>query len=76
MSAESEEDLAAFVALHGAALRASRVPECYWQSLSRKLRGEVGARAPLAGEGAAGSRFGGGTERGSGGGTERGSGGL
>lgn len=32
------------MALHGAALRASRVPTQYWESLSRKLRGEVGER--------------------------------
>lgn len=42
MSGDSGEDLAAFVALHGAALRASCVPARYWESLRRKLRGEVG----------------------------------
>lgn len=41
MSGDGEEDLAAFVALHGAALRASGVPGRYWESLCRKLRGEV-----------------------------------
>ncbi|NXV91902.1 tubulin--tyrosine ligase-like protein 12 isoform X2 [Calonectris borealis] len=41
MSEDGEEDLPAFVALHGAALRASRVPARYWESLCRKLRGEV-----------------------------------
>ncbi|XP_059702117.1 tubulin--tyrosine ligase-like protein 12 isoform X1 [Haemorhous mexicanus] len=41
MAGEGEEALAAFVALHGAALRASRVPTQYWESLSRKLRGEI-----------------------------------
>lgn len=33
------------MALHGAALRASRVPTQYWESLSRKLLGEVGERS-------------------------------
>lgn len=44
MAGDGEEALAAFVALHGAALHASRVPTQYWESLSRKLRGEVGER--------------------------------
>ncbi|NXT09798.1 TTL12 protein, partial [Prunella fulvescens] len=41
MAGEGEEPVAAFVALHGAALRASGVPTQYWESLSRKLRGEI-----------------------------------
>ncbi|XP_068806970.1 tubulin--tyrosine ligase-like protein 12 isoform X1 [Struthio camelus] len=41
MSGDGEGELPAFVALHGAALRASRVPARYWESLCRKLRGEV-----------------------------------
>lgn len=60
MSGGGEEDLPAFVALHGAALRASRVPARYWESLCRKLRGEVGGRGPLpGGNGAEGNPFGG-----------------
>lgn len=47
MSGDGEDELSAFVALHGAALRASRVPTRYWESLCRKLRGEVGGRGPL-----------------------------
>lgn len=43
MSGDGDEELAAFVALHGAALRASCEPARYWESLCRKLRGEVGA---------------------------------
>uniref|UniRef100_A0A8C9G622 Tubulin tyrosine ligase like 12 n=1 Tax=Pavo cristatus TaxID=9049 RepID=A0A8C9G622_PAVCR len=41
MSGDGDEELAGFVALHGAALRASCVPARYWESLCRKLRGEV-----------------------------------
>jgi len=60
MSGGGEEDLAAFVALHGAALRASRVPARYWESLCRKLRGEVGGPGAVAAEsGAEGSALGG-----------------
>lgn len=56
MAGEGEEALAAFVALHGAALRASRVPTQYWESLSRKLRGEVGERRGAAPRGRAALR--------------------
>lgn len=49
MSGDGEEDLSAFVALHGAALRASGIPALYWESLCRKLRGEVGDRGSLGG---------------------------
>lgn len=41
MAGERAAELGAFAALHGPALRASGVPVRYWDSLRRKLEGEV-----------------------------------
>ncbi|XP_053318735.1 tubulin--tyrosine ligase-like protein 12 [Spea bombifrons] len=38
---QQDEDYSQFVALHRAALTASGVPPIYWESLHRKLRGEI-----------------------------------
>ncbi|XP_029901989.1 tubulin--tyrosine ligase-like protein 12 [Myripristis murdjan] len=41
MNGDEDEEFSAFVALHGAALLASKIPQTYWRSLQRKIVNEV-----------------------------------